>query len=255
MKSILACVIMFLTLLTVTNSASAQKEEDQLFIFDADFKATDIKKAVYLLRLKKIDDTTYQWDTYNFFGPLIRSETTRDKEGDIPHGPVYFYKPRRGTIDSVHNYQNGFADGKWYYYNDTGRAVIGKVYAAGKLIRTIDYLYEDSVEKSKPDTVDHSQEIESEFPGGMPGWIRFLNKNFRYPERALNANIQGQVGVQFIVDTSGKVQDLRIYRSVEFSLDEEALRILRNSPDWKTAMQNGRKVKSYKRQPIVFRTE
>ncbi len=46
---------------------------------------------------------------------------------------------------------------------------------------------------------------------------------------------------------------LILYRSVEYSIDHEALRIIFISPDWTPAVQNGRNVKTYKKQPIIFR--
>ena len=97
-----------------------------------------------------------------------------------------------------------------------------------------------------------SIEIESEFKGGITAWGNYLSKNFRYPKTAIKKKIQGTVIIQFIVDKDGKVTDVLVVKSVEFSLDQEALRIIRRSPDWIPAEQNGKKVKSYKKQPIVF---
>jgi len=46
-------------------------------------------------------------------------------------------------------------------------------------------------------------EIESEYPGGAAAWLRYLKKNFAYPEEAITNEIQGVVVVQFIVDKEG----------------------------------------------------
>jgi protein TonB len=105
------------------------------------------------------------------------------------------------------------------------------------------------------DTTYTVVEIESEFPGGAKGWIRYLTDNFHYPKAAVRKRIQGEVVVQFIVDKQGKVTEVAVIKSVHPLLDEEAMRLIKESPDWKPAMQNGKKVKSYKKQPIVFRLE
>jgi protein TonB len=97
-------------------------------------------------------------------------------------------------------------------------------------------------------------EIESEYPGGPAAWLRYLNKNFHYPDEALTNEIQGVVMVQFIVDKDGIVSDVRaISGPEEGGLREEAMRVIRKSGMWIPAIQNGRKVKSYKRQPVVFK--
>jgi protein TonB len=95
-------------------------------------------------------------------------------------------------------------------------------------------------------------EIESEYPGGVMAWQRFLNKNVRYPEQAVEQEIQGPVVVQFIVDKDGNVSDV-VALSGPDELRAEAVRVIKKSGKWTPAIQNGTKVKSYKKQPIVFR--
>jgi len=97
-------------------------------------------------------------------------------------------------------------------------------------------------------------EIESEYPGGAAAWKRYLNKNFHYPEDGLSNEIQGIVIVQFIVDKEGNVSDVQaVSGPEEGGLREEAIRVIRKSGTWIPAVQNGRKVKSYKRQPVIFK--
>jgi protein TonB len=98
-------------------------------------------------------------------------------------------------------------------------------------------------------------EIESDFPGGLSAWQRFLNKNLRYPDDAVNNEIQGTVIVQFIVDKEGNVSDVSAISGPEGGLREEAIRVIKKSGKWTPAIQNGRQVKSYKKQPIIFRLE
>ena len=97
-------------------------------------------------------------------------------------------------------------------------------------------------------------EIESEYPGGAAAWQRYLNRNLHYPDEAQNNEIQGTVVVQFIVDKEGKVSDVEAISGPN-ELREEAMRVIRKSGNWTPAVQNGRQVKSYKKQPIVFKLE
>ena len=69
--------------------------------------------------------------------------------------------------------------------------------------------------------------------------MEYLGKNIKYPTIAKN-NIQGRVYVTFVVDKDGKVKDAKCY--VGGGCDEEALRVVKNMPEWKPGRQNGRSV-------------
>ena len=117
------------------------------------------------------------------------------------------------------------------------------------------------VEAPKKDEEDYDKlftkvEIESSFPGGDAAWQRYLLKNMSYPEEAQNNEIQGQVVVQFIVDKEGNISDVQaVSGPTDGGLRDEAVRVIKKSGLWKPAVQNGRQVKSQKRQPIVFKLE
>lgn len=97
-------------------------------------------------------------------------------------------------------------------------------------------------------------EIESQFPGGPRAWLAYLNSHLEYPNKAFRKRIEGTVMLQFIVDKDGSISDLKAL-SGDPLLVEAALKAMADSPRWSPAIQNGRKVKSYKRQPIIFRLD
>jgi len=97
-------------------------------------------------------------------------------------------------------------------------------------------------------------EIESDYPGGQGAWLRYLQKNLNYPQEAQDNEIQGTVTIQFIVDKEGNVSDVEAISGPN-ELRNEAIRVIKKSGKWEPAVQNGRKVKSYKKQPITFRLE
>ncbi|MGV3765311.1 MAG: energy transducer TonB [Chitinophagaceae bacterium] len=105
------------------------------------------------------------------------------------------------------------------------------------------------------DKVFQKVEIESKYPGGPSAWARYLNRFLRYPDRAVEDGIQGTVVIQFIVDREGKVSEVTALNDPGGGLAEEAIRIIKKSGTWEPAIQNGRKVKSYKKQPITFKLE
>jgi protein TonB len=95
-------------------------------------------------------------------------------------------------------------------------------------------------------------EIESEYPGGLTAWKRFLDSNLRYPTEAVDQGIEGFVTVQFVVDKEGNVSNVEAVSGPQ-ELRGEAVRVIKKSGKWTPAIQNGHKVKSYKKQPIGFR--
>ncbi len=95
-------------------------------------------------------------------------------------------------------------------------------------------------------------EIESGYPGGSRAWERFLRNNLRFPDEAADAGVEGFVVVQFIVDVDGNVSDV-VAVSGPKELQAEAIRVIKKSGKWSPAIQNGRKVKSYKKQPLGFK--
>jgi protein TonB len=111
----------------------------------------------------------------------------------------------------------------------------------------------EAPKRTESEDIFFTVEIEASYPGGMAAWVRFLNKNFHYPDEEATQGIGGTVLVQFVVDLDGNVSDVKIISGPEDNgLREEALRVIRKSGKWVPAVQNGRHVKSYRRQPVIF---
>lgn len=77
------------------------------------------------------------------------------------------------------------------------------------------------------------------FPGGDDKLISFINKHRKYPKKAYKAGIQGKVMCSFIVNTTGEVSDVQVYKGVEQTLNEEAVRIFTLMPKWIPGRMNG----------------
>ncbi|HEY1871502.1 MAG TPA: energy transducer TonB [Chitinophagaceae bacterium] len=97
-------------------------------------------------------------------------------------------------------------------------------------------------------------EVEASFPGGDEGWKKFLMKNLNASVPSENGAPRGSytIWLQFIVDKEGNLSDIKALTNHGFGMEEECLRLMKQSPKWIPAMQNGRVVKAYKKQPITF---
>lgn len=92
-----------------------------------------------------------------------------------------------------------------------------------------------------------------EFPGGEKALMQWLSKNLKYPAAAAEQSIQGKVHVQFIVNKDGGIVDTKVLKSVDPSLDKEALRVVSSMPRWRPGKQNGKLVRVKYTIPVVFR--
>lgn len=228
--------------------AARSQEKESFYVFDADWKPTRIQKAVFFLHVHQVSDTCWQWDIYNYMGPMLRSTQYRDMEGNERDGTSNHYD-EKGRLDSVSSYRRGKEEGDFYrIYADSPHYRLKYRYRNDSLIEVLD------MERRLKDSVTHyADEKESEYPGGLPAWSKYLLKNLQYPDRAATGKIDGDVRITFIVDKDGRVIDPVISTSVEYSLDAESIRIIRKSGNWIPAFLNGQHVKSFKMQPIQFR--
>lgn len=80
---------------------------------------------------------------------------------------------------------------------------------------------------------------EPSFPGGEGALRDFISKNLRYPKFAKEKGIYGPVGVSFIVEKDGSLTDFIVTRSVDPSLDKEAIRVLQSMPKWNPGKRDG----------------
>lgn len=97
-------------------------------------------------------------------------------------------------------------------------------------------------------------EIEAGFPGGEGKWRSYLERNCNGQVASDNGAPEGTYTtiVQFVVDKEGNISDVRPLTNHGFGMEDEAMRVIKKGPKWTPAVQNGRNVKAYRKQPITF---
>lgn len=98
-------------------------------------------------------------------------------------------------------------------------------------------------------------EEQPSFPGGQGALMAWLNDNIKYPVVAAENGIQGKVIVQFVVGKNGSISNVKVLRSVDPSLDKEAVRVVSNMPNWTPGKQNGASVNVRFTLPVTFRLQ
>ncbi|MRX47760.1 M56 family metallopeptidase [Pedobacter puniceum] len=102
------------------------------------------------------------------------------------------------------------------------------------------------------EVVSNDVDVLPMFKGGPQKFPEFLMKNLQYPIEAKEKKIEGRVIVNFIVEKDGSLSDIKILRGVSKELDEEALRVIKLSPNWEPGQQNGKVVRVNFALPISF---
>ena len=96
-------------------------------------------------------------------------------------------------------------------------------------------------------------EFRPKFNGGDAiEFSKWVNGQLVYPQAAKDARIQGRVTLSFVIETDGKLDNVKVLRGVSPELDAEAVRVVSSSPDWTPAYIDGKPKKVTYTFPIVF---
>ena len=116
---------------------------------------------------------------------------------------------------------------------------------------------EKPVEKPKEvkEEVFRSVEQMPQVPGGEAALMKYLQSHINYPPMAAENNVQGKVVVQFVVDKTGKVGEVKVVRSVDKDLDREAVRVCKSLPKFTPGRQNGQAVSVWYTLPVTFKLQ
>ena len=113
---------------------------------------------------------------------------------------------------------------------------------------TTDVYAQDNKKKKKEDVI-----VMAQFKGGQEALVDYLLQNTRYPAEAMRDEITCEVIVEFVVERNGMITNAKIVKSVAPSLDQEALRVVTNMPNWEPGTKNGLRMRSQLTIPINFK--
>lgn len=106
---------------------------------------------------------------------------------------------------------------------------------------------------AEPEKIFTAVEEPPSFPGGEKALYEFLKSNLRYPEMALQNNIQGRVTVQFVVEKDGSIGEVKVVRGKDPDLDKEAVRVVKSMPKFIPGRMNGQAVRVWYTLPVSFK--
>jgi periplasmic protein TonB len=233
---------------------SSAQDKNQFFALDAKMNQTVLDSSKYILWIHETDSARWQWDYYYTWGSLVKSTRYADHDGTQMDGRFCIYN-NMGNLDSTGIYDHGKKNGRFLklksFTKDSVVTISQSDYLADSLVQSVDLL----AERRKNKKADTTLGKEPAYPGGVSQWLIYIAGNLRYPERAQAKEIQGQVSIHFLVDHDGHISDPYIQKSLEYSLDQDALRLIINSGKWEPAQKEGIPVNSCKIQPLNYRLQ
>ena len=133
--------------------------------------------------------------------------------------------------------------------------VKGNDESAGEVLKAKEVIAQPEPPKQEETKVFDVVEEMPSFPGGPGALMSFLSSNIKYPVVAEENGIQGRVIVAFVVERDGSITDVRVVKSVDQSLDKEAVRVVKSMPRWIPGKQNGSAVRVKYTVPVTFRLQ
>jgi len=94
-----------------------------------------------------------------------------------------------------------------------------------------------------------------EFPGGMLEFYKFVGQRFKISEEVSKNKIDTKIYMQFMVEKDGSLSEITIVKDAGYGLGEEAIRVLKLSPNWIPGSENGKPVRVLYSLPITIQTE
>ena len=133
--------------------------------------------------------------------------------------------------------------------------VKGNDKAGGEVIKAKEVIAQPEPPKEEETKVFDVVEVMPSFPGGQAALFEWLSKNIKYPVVAEENGVQGRVIVTFVVERNGSITDVQVVKSVDPSLDKEAVRVVKAMPHWIPGKQNGSAVRVKFTVPVTFRLQ
>ena len=109
------------------------------------------------------------------------------------------------------------------------------------------------VEAEETDEIFTIVEEGAQPKGGIGAFYQYVKDKMKYPPQARRMGIDGKVFVEFVVNKDGSITDVRAVKGIGAGCDEEAVRVLQNSPKWTPGKQRGKPVKQRMVLPITFK--
>lgn len=95
-------------------------------------------------------------------------------------------------------------------------------------------------------------ETPPQFPGGETQLGQYIADHLDYPDEAYRAGIEGTVLVKFYVERDGRITNIAVKQGVSPELDQEAVSLVMDMPNWTPGTRGRTRVRSQMMLPVNF---
>lgn len=198
------------------------------------------------------------WEFYDFDSKTVES-------GNFNNGletGVWHVKDSKGRITTQYRCESGNFEGEYIRFDTLGNKFHVKNYVSDKLINeviidTVTYLKNDNRVDQMPILKECSslKNIDKKEECVNTKYLKYIYGNISYPKKAIKYNVEGKAIISFTIDKEGSLENIKVIRGICKEIEEECIRIIKNSPKWSPGAKNGKPIKVNFNQPINFRLE
>lgn len=235
-------------LLIVFTSVKAFSIDTLFFRLSNPWNTVKDPKGKYLRKCVKEKDCVHVWD-YNSKNILVTESIYSDTNFTTKLFCHKYFNETKKYLEQTRCYEGGRLHGYFVSYDEKGDTTDYDIYEHGTAIKSWSLHPE---EEAKLVAQLMKNESPAEFPGGEKVWNKYLADNLRMPKALENENIKGELILKFVITITGKVDNVEVVKSLNTLLDTEAVRVIKESPKWRPAKQNGKKVQATRTQPIIL---
>lgn len=257
---------LFFVLLFCSHKLDAQQKDT---IYLNKFYDTTDKASAHYVRVIDFKNNGFDLTEY-FTNGKIHQQGFYSSLNPIKREGYFKYYHENGILQSEGMYQKNELTGLWknydnesnlkssiYYQNDKKEGVLKSYFKDQKLRREEMYKNGEMVKSqcyrhSGEDTAYYPFEEQAKFKGGDEELYRYLAKKIRYPKESTKAKSQGKVRLRFMVEEDGLITNIEVIEGVDKYIDQEAMRVVAEMPNWKPGTYEGTPVKNYFNLPIKF---
>ncbi|MEP6585015.1 MAG: energy transducer TonB [Ginsengibacter sp.] len=215
--------------------------------YDASWMETSKDKAAFYADFVKdgsnYNTTSYWINTSNMRGRSTFPDTVM--QFAIGTQVLYF---KNGQVEDSSLFEDKQVKYSYHYYPNNQLAV--HYYVPDNKKEGVTEGYDESGNKIK----NYIFQKEAEFKGGSKAWMNYISKNATAGLTVkADSTITASAQVQFIVDENGDILKPKILKSSGYkNVDNDALALIANSPQWNYGILYNKPIKSYRVQPITY---
>lgn len=240
---------LIIILLTFLSFSSFSQTKNDTIYYTTEWRETSLRKVITYYGIKDYDSTGRGIATYYRKNGILFSkenEFNNTKEGMS----TWFHD--NGIVKIEGNYSNNLPNGEFNYFNKSGQLESIKTYRNDTLVKRVFYdTITNTIIKEKEGITDFP-DVEAGYIGGPSALQQYIATHVEYPIEAIMMNEQGRVYLSFIIEKDGSVSNVKIVKGVSKYLDEEAIRLVEEMPNWTPGEFEGDFVRTRCQIPINF---